>query len=94
MGQQLELVGGVEGDHAVARPAPTEEISKTPIGEYAFDEVLAQLCIVEAPLVLDGEIRVRLHQSRRIKAPPLSRRHALFLVDLHAGHSTARRVLL
>jgi hypothetical protein len=60
---QLKLVRGMKGDDVSRRPSSAKEFAKSLVCEYTFDEILAQLRIVQPAFVLYGEVRVRLHQG-------------------------------
>ena len=91
VGEDGELVGGVEG-HEVAglRPA-VEEALPARRGEHTLDEVLADGGIVEAPFLLDGQRREALDQrGGEQPAPPIARPTAL-AVNAHAEEPAGGR---
>jgi hypothetical protein len=62
---QDQLVGRVKRDEATEVPAPAEQAAKPPVGEYAFDKVLAQPRIRQAPFFFDRKRRKPFDETGR-----------------------------
>ncbi len=61
-------MGRMETDEIADGPAFLEQIANPPIGEYAFDEILAQPRIGEASFLFDRQLREAREQRLREEA--------------------------
>jgi hypothetical protein len=68
VGEELQLVAGVEGDQVAWPPVAAEQRAKPRPGEHPLDERLAQRRVVQAALVFDGQQRICRHQPLGVHA--------------------------
>ena len=94
MGHQRQLLLAVEGDEIPDRPLRSEEPPEPFVGKDALDEVVAQLRIREATLLLDGKVQESFDERCGEQAPSRWLGRACLTVHEHTVHAARRRVLL
>src|SRR5258705_5285532 len=91
VGEEEELVRGVEGHDVPWTSAVFHEGAQPTVGENPRDEVVAKPGIGQAPFSFHGPERIRVQGALEEEATAGSRRHARIRVDLHALHAAGGR---